>query len=237
MICKLINLFIMKNNLTLVLKGLLFSTITLLAISCSKDDDPAPAVVTTPKLIADYYFDGTYTNDEGTMPFQSNDFTSFTQNTLVVAAGTGTTATIDEIPTGNQTRTIVIEFKVAANVSTGAGIFSYGTPSAKGTFGMYLGPNGNPVFQGYGAGNDHDFGGDYASGRWRQIIITYDGTTVTLYQNGASLGTFAHDSLNTGNTIFKLGNANVAVTIDNLKIYNYVLSQAQITGLYEDYRS
>ncbi len=84
-------------------------------------------------------------------------------------------------------------------------------------------------------GSDTTFGidTDYAL-QWKHLVVTYDGINVRMYVDGVLVGTRAH-TLNTGNSPFILGNdSNSPTAIDDLKIYNFVLDQDQITNLYNN---
>jgi hypothetical protein len=257
---KILNYLIMKNHLhsslAIGFKALVFSIITFFAVSCSKDDDSTPETVAVePQMIAHYTFDNDYNDVNGKMPFEDNELTSFSGNTLRIAAGTGTSAGITGIPTGNQSRTIaffcklepakvdIVEAEPAKKLSSKGVekavdnvVFSYGISESNRNFGMYIGgADGSHIFQGFGTGNDHNFDTDFNTNIWVYVLFTYNGKTLTLYLNGDKQGTF-DTKLDTGYSVFKLGNANVATNIDDLRIYNYAFTQAEVDALYDDYR-
>ena len=74
---------------------------------------------------------------------------------------------------------------------------------------------------------------------WVHYVCTYDGTTAIVYKNGVlfSSGAKTFNTVNNSN-FFKLGMAENGSlnffngAIDDLKIYNYALSQAEVTSLF-----
>ena len=187
------------------------------------------------KSSTEYTFDNTYNNTVGTNPFSSTT-TNFVvdrhgnSNGALQLVGAQSTATIPAslLPTGSGTRTISLWYKTPINNGY-PGVFAYGANLNSQTFGMYLNPNGGPVFQGYA--NDTDFGGSYAVDTWQHVVISYGGGVVKMYKNGVYISS-ANKSLNTALSTFKLGNSSIWMTFDDLKIYNYVLSDAQVSNLY-----
>jgi hypothetical protein len=91
-------------------------------------------------------------------------------------------------------------------------------------------------------------------GSWIHVVVTYDGTGgatamngVTLYSNGASIASTATN--NAGYVAMEPDTASVVIgeqhdpasndfngSIDDVRIYNRVLTAAEITALYESYR-
>lgn len=188
--------------------------------------------------LSEYNFISTMSNIVGTEPFSAlntgftPDRNSVANNALkVFVATTGTTATISSIPTGNQSRTIAFWYNVNANTANSA-IFSYGTAAANKTFGMYIQDTGRPVFQAYGT--DAVFGtGSFASNTWHHAVLTYDGTNVRVYMNGVLQDTKPY-TLNTGSSAIKFGNNSNTVSLDDLKIYNLALTDAQVLSLFNN---
>ena len=68
---------------------------------------------------------------------------------------------------------------------------------------------------------------------WQHIVATYDGTTISLYRNGASVGTPVTSTGNITNTSKTLEIANRSGNyftgrISNTKVYNVALSSSQV---------
>ena len=186
--------------------------------------------------VNEYNFNNTLSNIVGAEPFSAAN-TTFTPDRNLVAnnalkvfvATTGTTATISSIPTGNQSRTIAFWYNVNANTANSA-IFSYGTAAANKTFGMYIQDTGRPVFQAYGT--DAVFGTDsFAINTWHHAVLTYDGTNVRVYMNGILQDTKPY-TLNTSSSAIKFGNNSNTVSLDDLKIYNLALTDAEVLNLF-----
>lgn len=195
--------------------------------------------------IVEYNFNNTYNDVNGTTPFNATaNRTSFTQDrhgnpnsALYVdfATNPGTLAANLIAPTGKNPRTISIWYTASQNSGSPA-VFSYGTNTAYKTFGMYLGSNGNPIFQ--GNNYDYDFTGTYARSAWHHAIVSFDGTTVTMYLDGENKGTVARPLLDTPHsttapfgTNFSLGIFGV-MRYDDLKIIPRVISDAEAQALY-----
>lgn len=197
-----------------------------------------------PQIIAEYNFNNTYNNVNGTVPFTNNAGLSFVAdrngnaNSAINIANTGTRATILNLPYGNNPRTISLWVKLNVMRADYNMIFSYGQQSNSSSNGgsinaggvMYLGYNNN--FQAPSTTN--------AINTWYHIVYTYDGTNAKIYKNGTFLGTTTK-SWNTLNNsdAFDLG---VGVggelwfngAIDDLQIYNYALSDSQVSNLYSE---
>ena len=196
----------------------------------------------TPQIIAEYNFNNTYNNVNGIAPFTNNAGLSFVAdrngnaNSAINIANTGTRATIPNLPYGNNPRTISLWVKLNVMRADYNMLFSYGQQSNSSSNGgsinaggvMYLGYNNN--FQAPSTAN--------ATNTWYHIVYTYDGTNAKIYKNGTFLGTTTK-SWNTLNNsdAFDLG---VGVggelwfdgSIDDLKIYNYALSDSDVSNLY-----
>lgn len=194
-----------------------------------------------PGLVAEYTFNNTYNNVNGNNPFASiPGTTSFVlaRNGSTVGAlqvvGNGNNGTFCNAiaPTGASPRTISLWYKTPNHTSHS--IFSYGTAVQYKTFGAYFGASGNIILQGYAY--DHPFSNaNNAINTWRHLVITFDGTNTKLYMDGTFIQTISTPLLNTGTgSNFRIGNTGLTMQFDDLKIYNYVLEQADITSLYNN---
>lgn len=197
-------------------------------------DDFSAIQTPMPLYSTEYNFDNSLNNTLGTNPFTSSN-TSFTtdrnaQSSSALTVSTNSTATIPVslLPVSNYSRTVSVWYKTNTN-SGYPGIFSYGAATNSQTFGVYLNPSGGPIFQGYA--NDYDFGGLYFDNTWQHLVVSYNGTLVKMYMNGVLIGTRNY-TLNTGLSDFKLGNNTSVISFDDLKIYNYVLTDAEVTNLF-----
>lgn len=226
------------------------------------------ATKSTSQVVAEYNFNNTMNNVLGNSPFATNSATNFTTDRFNVAnsalflgttttGGKGggdviqlpgsTTATIPNLPVGNQPRTVSIWINSSLN-GTNNPIFSYGSSSANAAFG--LGRYQRQVSSGgpkptittttnlllYGYANDLAWSEPTIPSGWNHFVVTYNGTAATIYMNGVvkASGTKAW---NTANTVFRLGQDSSGSgffygAIDDLKIYDYVISEADIVSLY-----
>lgn len=183
--------------------------------------------------LSNYTFNNTLYDSNNNYPFgQNTSYVSDRNNNsnaaLSIQQGTG--ASIQTLPMNNSTRSIALWYKVDANNSNYTTLYYYGSSKPNASVSLQIGANGNPIFNGV------DLGGTYAAGVWRQIIFTHDGTNAKIYMNGVLLSTQTvtletATPLN-GNLSFVLGNEQTTTTVDDLKIYNYALSQVEVTSLY-----
>ena len=200
----------------------------------------------TPLTIAEYSFDNTYNNLLGSAPFASNAGTSFTTDRHGNTSGaininsTGSTATITGLPYGNAARTVSVWAKVNAYNSTFPfhnTIFSYGAFSNSNAFGCSI-TDGSTMVLGYN--NNYTTLSTNNLATWDLYVCVYDGTDAKIYKNGILLGSQAMvwNTINNSD-VFRIG---IGVggefwlngALDDLKIYNYALSQTEITNLYNN---
>ena len=84
---------------------------------------------------------------------------------------------------------------------------------------------------GGGANNTKAVGAGWTTNAWRHYAITYNGTSSTIWSNGSSRGTGTVASATAGNTNFKVG-ANFTGLVDELRLYNRVLTNDELQELY-----
>lgn len=186
-------------------------------------------------LPVEYKFDSTRENTLGLNPFTSAN-TTYTEDraanpgkAIEMIAGTGgCTANIALLPKGNNARSFSVWYKTQAH-TTFPVIFSYGTTNQ--VFSLVIGGTGNPIV--FESGSAYkDFGGVYANNTWQHAVVTYNGSVVKMYMNGALAGT-QNLTLNTGNnSTFKIGDSPTTTAIDDLKIFGTVLTDAEVANLY-----
>ncbi len=194
-----------------------------------------------PGLVAEYTFNNTYNNVNGSTPFASIPGTT----SFVLARNGSTVGALQVVgnanngtfcnafaPTGASPRTISLWYKTPNHTSHS--IFSYGNAAQYRTFGAYFGASGNIILQGYAY--DHTFNNtNNAINTWRHLVMTFDGTNTKLYMDGTFIQSISTPLLNTGTgSNFRIGNSGLTMQFDDLKIYNYVLEQADITSLYNN---
>lgn len=203
--------------------------------------------------IAEYNFDNTYNNILGSRPFTANTGTSFTQdragnaNSALNLVSIGTTATIPNLPYNSDSRTISVWVKNYTYnwFVASACPFSYGTNSN--TYELYMAQSGMTVNPYSPYSNQHSvdltaLSITNALNTWNHYAVSYNGTTSKIYKDGVLLSTLNIAITPTTNNldIFKLGLLNSFTSqyfdgaIDDLKIYNYALSDAEVTNLFNN---
>lgn len=197
--------------------------------------------VADPTTVAEYSFDDTWANLQGNAPFETYGvFTTDRNGNANGALGlfpNGTSALIANLPTGNSARTISIWVKSALTTFNDNQIFNYGGSTTNLACGLTrLNSDNKLYFYGY----SNDLSASYTSNgnNWVNYVTTYqpDGTA-KIYINGVLFAFAIKPGWNTTNTSFKIGR-NVLGTnmsdllVDDLKIFNRVLTQTEITNLY-----
>lgn len=193
-------------------------------------------------LITEYDFNNTYNNINGNTPFNSNTGTSFvtgrdgvTTNGAININNTGSTATILNLPYGNASRTVSLWVKTNTMNSGYNMVFSYGQGANSSAFGSSYNAT---VCELFGFANNLSIASSNTNNTWYHFVYSYDGSNAKIYKNGALLTTVAKswNTLNSSN-IFKLGigvgnEISFRGAIDDLKIYNYAVTDADVTSLY-----
>ncbi len=197
-------------------------------------------------IVADYTFDGTLNDINGAYPFSSQAGMSYGTDRSGVADkalyinGTGTTATLElfALPSGNSSRTFSIWIK-PTQVNAVNRIFSYGQPFGDAAYVATVDPNSvsNSTYL-----SNVLFYEPTTVNTWKHMVFTYEQTTSTvrIYLNGEfkTSGTFSSLGTSEYVTALYLGSLFGGTTqryfgfVDDLKIYNYTLSDAQVLNLY-----
>lgn len=147
--------------------------------------------------------------------------------------------------------------KQFADLSTDSLTFSFWNKNDTGTTGIYAGltnsTNSNPFFWTQASGTQIYFGhrnnsggdsgittGVWQSATWRLLTLVSTPASITVYQNGLQLGTTSRTASATTLNVMTLGCANranaqnsFAITqLDDIRIYNRVLTPSEIRLLY-----
>lgn len=195
-------------------------------------------IQTDPSVIAEYNFNNTYNNIYGNVPFGSvGSLTSFENDRNNVSLGalrinaTTSAAVIPNLPVGNSPRSVSIWVK-KPTAAVDAHVFRYGPLTVTSTNLVYgLAIQGNNLVN-FGYNNDLTAVGYGTTGQaWIHVVTTFDGTTAKIYHNGVERASGNKSTWNTQNTNFFLGNQH-DITVDDLKIYNRVLTTSEISNLY-----
>lgn len=233
---------ITTNNVTI--NGLLPSTTYYYQIEATNIDGTTLSSIenfTTlaGQTIAEYSFDNTYNNLLGNSPFTSNSGSSFVNdrngnpNAAINLTNAGIEASIPTLPFNGSSRTISLWAKLNTMQSYNH-TFSYG-----GIFtGLgFAGSFNETAVDFFGYSDDFNVPSANAVSTWYHFVYTYDGVNVKVYKNGVLLGS-TPKNLNTAvYDIFSLGrgldySSTFNGAIDDLKIYNYAVSDTEVSNLY-----
>ena len=171
------------------------------------------------------------TSDEIETPFTEDRFGI--ENNAINIQNIGAIATLSGLPYGNSERTVSVWAKFEQLRSDYNFVYSYGITSS-GTDGLYVKPNNIYHFFPVNAASlEHEVG------VWYHFTTTFDGVESKIYRNGQLISTLAMDknTLN-NNDIFSIGmtelgwNNYFKGAIDELSIYNYALSENEITDMF-----
>lgn len=207
----------------------------------------------TPQMIYHFPFNGNMTSVTNSVSltspvaqtYVSNGTTANNALSVVIAdnndstTGRGTTpsATLNLLPTGNSPRTIAMRVKFNSLSATNYPI-SYGSPSNGQAFGFEQNSTTTKV-SGWGTpanGFSRDYTFSPVVNTWYTYVITYDGANTILYIDNTAfasgpitLNTIGQNLVLGRSAAATFGTANCA--IDDLKIYNYSLSAAEVAAL------
>ncbi len=236
-------------------KLLLFITIAFIGIK------------TNAQAIAEYDFNNSnYADVNGNNPFASGTGIGFTTDrhgnangalalnviTNLLTGGTpnGTSASIPNLPIGNQARTI--SFWISCNnalssnyyfcygsaaTNAACGLAQFTTTTSSGGVKPTISTKDDLNFFGYGNDLVHT---PYKTNptSWTHFVVTYtDADVASIYINGTLSATATKAGWNTTNSVFRLGQTiqgakSVIAYYDDLKIYNRAITATEISNLY-----
>jgi len=197
--------------------------------------------VPAPLKIAEYNFNNTYNNISGTNPFSQGAGTAFIADrhgnaySALNINNTGSIATIFDLPYGDSPRSVSVWAKTNVLNNQINYVFHYGN-AANGN-GLAFRPTSILYFANASANLETPDTNPVNS--WVHYVCTYDGTTAKIYKNGIffSSGVKAFNTVNNSN-LFKIGLTEGGLSnyfngaIDDLKIYNYALSDSEVANLH-----
>lgn len=200
--------------------------------------------VNAQKPIQEFNFNGTLNNTHNTTSFMgTNNFVAGRTGDARGAqrlANKALEAIIDNLPQENSNRTVSVWVKL--NDIAGANyIWGYGTAYNAQYCGLLQQgtstSNSDLSLAGWGSTNDVIVSTPLAKDIWYNYTITYDGKTSKIYRDGKLLKSVNGLTRSTKGNIFRLGEINTTVginaDIDDLKIYNVALTDAQVKELYD----
>jgi hypothetical protein len=212
------------------------------------------------QAVAEYNFNNSnYADINGNNSFVAGVNVSFTTDrhgntngalavgTVAANGGGGTTATIANLPIGNQARTV--SFWISCNNTLdNNNYFNYGSAATNAAFG--LGKFKTTTMWGsyaqitnklnfYGYGNDLEIN-PYTTNptTWTHFVVSYsDADVASIYINGVLTISAVKAGWNTTSSVFRLGKdlagANSVIAYyDDLKIYNRAITQTEVDNLY-----
>ncbi len=141
-------------------------------------------------------------------------------------------ASLSVLPAGLSDRTMC-GWGLASNIVDTRWIVAYGTPTTKQA--MFIGLKDGALYGG-GYSADAIATGYWSTAVWRHICLTYDGTVGRVYGDGQERANRT-DTWNLVRSAFYIGRQVYggqywAGSIDDVRIYNRVLSPAEIQALY-----
>ena len=145
-------------------------------------------------------------------------------------------SSMNNIPVGNNARSISVwMFPTSLSTTWTWNAVAYGSPSTNNAF-MFGLANNSIVVQGWTNGYDAPY--FYPLNQWLNAVCTYDGLNVFIYVNGSLVGSGTIPNLNTTGSNFYFGIRPSLVygyfpgKLDDIGIWNRVLTQQEITALY-----
>lgn len=141
------------------------------------------------------------------------------------------------LPTGAGARTIVAWINL--DNLAGMAVFGYGESAISKEFTFEVSSAGNLLVLPNGGTTSLSGLGKVLAGRWHQVAVSYDGTRLTGYIDGARQGSSAY-ALNTGTTLnMRIGRraANgsdwLAGRVSHVAVFSRALSDAELLNLYK----
>lgn len=192
------------------------------------------------QTVAEYSFDNVYSNLSGNNAFIATAGTSFgndrngNPNSALIVNNTSVNGQIPGLPVDGATRSISIWAKLNSNSSINYP-FSYGGLVTDFSFISEIEAN-SMNFASFS--NGFQVTEANPSNTWMHLVYTYDGINVKMYKNGVLKGTSPFNLFTSfDDDYFYLasiwGSTNTFNgAIDDLKIYNYALTDTQVSNLY-----
>ncbi|MFC6267395.1 LamG-like jellyroll fold domain-containing protein [Frigoriflavimonas asaccharolytica] len=196
----------------------------------------------TSEPIAEYNFNNTMNNINGNSPFavNSSTYVAGRDSNSQMALQTnnfGRSAIIPNLPVGTVSRTVSIWYKVTGTSANNT-LFVYGAGSGESAYGVSF--NTTNTWYNFAWNTSTSFSNASNDGQWHHLVTTFDSSKTTkMYVDGVLKNTVVQNGWNTstsGNVFWlagQFGNSSpFNGAVDDLKIYNYALTQAQVTALF-----
>ena len=233
---------------TSTLTGLSVNTLYFYQIDATNTDGTTSSTIgnfrtnTAEQIIAEYTFDNTLNNINGNTAFDTKSGMYYVPNRFgatdkaLYINGTGTSATIADLPVNNSSRSISIWIR-PTQVNNDNVIFTYGTGSANLAYGASFSPT--TMFN-FSYSTNLSYATSTVVNNWKHMVYTYEQSTgvAKIYIDGVLKNSGTFSAWSTGNYgVFYLGSlfgsgSEYKGYVDDLKIYNYAISQAEVTALF-----
>jgi hypothetical protein len=233
---------------TTTLSNLLVNTLYFYQIDATNADGTTSSNIgnfhtnTAEQIIAEYTFDNTLNNVNGNTPFDTKTGMFYVPNRFgatdkaLYINGTGTSATIPDLPVNNSSRSISIWIR-PTQVNNDNVIFTYGTGSGNFAYGASF--NSTTMFN-FSYITNLSYATSTVVNNWKHMVYTYEQSTgvAKIYIDGVLKNSGTFSAWSTGNYgVFYLGSlfgsgSEYKGYVDDLKIYNYAISAADVTALF-----
>ena len=229
--------------------GLLSNTLYYYQIEATNLGGPAVSsrsfqTAFPPQLLAEYTFDNTLSDVNEANAFASQTGMTYDPNRYSIANkalyinGTGTTVSLTNLPVGNSSRTFSIWIK-ATQFNGSNRLFSYGSPARVEAYGASF--DASKIYN-FSWSNNLNYYQPTSLNVWKHIVCTFDQSTneAKIYTDFVlrTSGTFSWNTTNNGilylGSLFGQAGSTYIGYVDDLKIYNSVLLQADITSLHDN---
>ncbi len=233
---------------TTTLSSLLVNTLYFYQIDATNADGTTSSNIgnfhtnAAAQIIVEYTFDNTLNNVNGNTPFDTKTGMYYVPNRFgatdkaLYINGTGTSATIPDLPVNNSSRSISIWIR-PTQVNNDNVIFTYGTGSGNFAYGASF--NSTTMFN-FSYSTNLSYATSTVVNNWKHMVYTYEQSTgvAKIYIDGVLKNSGTFSAWSTGNYgVFYLGSlfgsgSEYKGYVDDLKIYNYAISAADVTALF-----
>lgn len=193
--------------------------------------------------IAEYNFNNTMDNINGNSPFALNSGTyvagrNSNSQMALQTNNYGRSAIIPNLPVGSAARTVSIWYKVSTANANNV-LFVYGAGSGENAYGVSF--NSTNTWYNFAWNTNTSISNATNDGQWHHLVTTFDASkTSKVYVDGVLKNTVVQSGWNTsanGNVFwlggqFSYNSSPFNGIVDDLQIYNYALTQAQVTALF-----
>lgn len=206
--------------------------------------DGTPSYVT--QLVREFKFNNSYADETAISSFYDNGFNNFVAdrnsnpNGALRINARGTKATINNLPNNTSQRSVSIWYKVASASSDNV-LFVYGSANGQQAYGASF--NNTNTWYNFSYLTNTSATNPSNDGQWHHLVTTFDQSKNSkIYVDGVLLIQQTQTDWNTNASatnfdfwlggLFSENSSPFNGSVDDLKIYNYALSQTEVTNLY-----